>query len=237
MTEHNVAVDHSGAALVTNRVGLGNERIAYESGWAMQRALHDAVADERETPAIMMLEHEAVFTAGRRTMPSDRPVEGTPVIDVDRGGRITWHGPGQLVCYPILPLPHPLDVVAHVRRMELAVMATCSEFGIETHTVEGRSGVWCAAVGTLPERKIAAIGVRVSRGVTMHGLSLNVDCDLGWAEQIVPCGIPDAGVTTLAAELGDAAGPSLVEVADRLEPHLYEVFLPTLQNHRLRLVT
>lgn len=237
MTELSTTVAQHDARLATRRIDLGTALVDYESGWAMQQRVHESVANGDEPPVILILEHETVFTAGRRTMPTDLPTDGTPVIEVDRGGRITWHGPGQLVCYPIVPLPHPLDVVAHVRRMERAIMATCSEFGIETHTVEGRSGVWCASDPQRPKRKIAAIGVRVARGVSMHGLSLNVDCDLSWAERIVPCGITDAGVTSMAKELDPGPYPSILAVADRLEHHLYEVFLPTLEGTQHRLAT
>ncbi len=202
--------------------------LPYQDVWLLQRSIHAEVAAGTLPPTVLILEHEAVFTAGRRTQPADRPTDGSAVVDVDRGGRITWHGPGQLVAYPIVPLPHPLDVVAHVRRMESAIIATCTEFGITTCTVDGRSGVWCAASPSRPTRKIAAIGVRVARGVAMHGLSLNVDCDLSWVQQIVPCGIADAGVTSMAIELAPAACPQLINVADRLETHLREVFEPTL---------
>ncbi|MFA7265157.1 MAG: lipoyl(octanoyl) transferase LipB [Candidatus Nanopelagicales bacterium] len=213
------------------RVDLGARSVEYDRAWDLQRETHEAVASGSGVPTVLMLEHSEVFTAGRRTEATDRPTDGSRVIDVDRGGRITWHGPGQLVCYPIVPLPHPLDVVAHVRRMESAIIATCDDFGIETETVEGRSGVWCAANDVAPARKIAAIGVRVARGVTMHGLSLNVDCDVEWAHQIVPCGITDAGVTTMAKELAPPDAPGMLAVADRLEQHLREVFEPTLMKH------
>jgi lipoyl(octanoyl) transferase len=148
---------------------------------------------------LLLLEHEPVYTAGRRTEPQDRPFDGTPVIDVDRGGRITWHGPGQLVGYPIVHLPQPMDVVGHVRRLEELLIRTCAHFGVDGQRVPGRSGVW---VDGTPARKVAAVGVRVARGVTMHGFALNVDCDLGAYDRIVPCGIADAGVTSLAQETG-----------------------------------
>jgi lipoyl(octanoyl) transferase len=155
---------------------------------------------------LLLLEHPSVYTAGRRTEPHERPFDGTPVVDVDRGGKITWHGPGQLVGYPIVALPDPVDVVAYVRRLEEALIGVCAGFGLATGRVEGRSGVWVAAdapgQGFRPERKVAAIGVRVARGVTMHGFALNCDPDLGAFGAIVPCGIPDAGVTSLSAELG-----------------------------------
>lgn len=212
------------------RVNLGEDLVPFQDAWALQRNIHDDVVSGTASPTVLLLEHQEIFTAGRRTEPSDRPIDGSPVIDVDRGGRITWHGPGQLVAYPIVPLPHPLDVVAHVRRMETAILATCVNFGITTQTIPERSGVWLPADDTGPSRKIAAIGVRVARGVTMHGLSLNVDCDLAWSNRIVPCGISDAGVTSMAVELEPAPCPTILEVADQLEEHLREVFEPTLDS-------
>jgi lipoyl(octanoyl) transferase len=174
--------------------------------WAEQRLVLDGVVDGSRPDTVLLLEHPPTYTAGKRTRPEDRPTDGTPVVDVDRGGQITWHGPGQLVGYPIVRLAEPIDVVEHVRRLEALLMDVCTALGVVTMRVEGRSGVWVAAdaplVGTRPERKIAAIGVRVSRGVTMHGFALNCDCDLSWFDRIVPCGITDAGVTSLTAELG-----------------------------------
>jgi lipoyl(octanoyl) transferase len=143
-----------------------------------------------------------VYTAGRRTEPHERPFDGTPVIDVDRGGKITWHGPGQLVGYPIVALPDPVDVVAHVRRLEAALIDVCAGVGLATERVEGRSGVWVRADARGPDRKVAAIGVRVARGVTMHGFALNCDPDMSAFGNMIPCGIPDAGATSLPAELG-----------------------------------
>ncbi len=151
---------------------------------------------------MLLLEHPSVYTAGKRTQPEDRPTDGTPVIDVDRGGRITWHGPGQLVGYPIVKLADPIDVVHYVRRLEEALISVCEEFGIHTGRVEGRSGVWVPADDTRPERKIAAIGIRVQQGVTMHGFELNCNPDLTAFDRIVPCGIRDAGTTSMSAELG-----------------------------------
>ena len=168
----------------------------------MQRRLHADVVATDAPDTLLLLEHEPVYTAGRRTEPLDRPLDGTPVIDVDRGGRITWHGPGQLVGYPIVRLPMPLDVVGHVRRMEDALIAACADLGLATARIAGRSGVWVAADDRGPDRKVAAIGVRVAQGVTLHGFALNCDCDLGAFDRIVPCGIRDAGVTSLTAELG-----------------------------------
>lgn len=177
--------------------------VPYQQAWDHQREVHARRVAGAAPDTVLLLEHPPVFTAGRRTALSDRPVDGTPVIDVDRGGKITWHGPGQLVGYPILKLGQPIDVVAYVRRLELMLMDVCGELGLpRTVLVEGRSGVWVPADGTRPERKVAAVGVRVARGVTLHGFALNCDPDLTWFERIVPCGIADAGVTSLTAELG-----------------------------------
>jgi lipoyl(octanoyl) transferase len=191
--------------------------VPYEEAWAQQRELHAQRIAGEVPDTLLLLEHPSVYTAGKRTEPHERPMDGTPVIDVDRGGKITWHGPGQLVGYPIVALPEPFDVVAYVRRLEEALIEVCAGFGLATGRVQGRSGVWVAADapgdGFRPERKVAAIGVRVARGVTMHGFALNCDPDLAAFGAIVPCGIPDAGVTSLSAELGrdittaDAAGP------------------------------
>jgi lipoyl(octanoyl) transferase len=199
--------------LETVQAGL----VPYEQAWEMQRGLHARRVDGEVADTLLLLQHPSVYTAGRRTEAHERPADGTPVIDVDRGGKITWHGPGQLVGYPIVALPDPVDVVAYVRRLEEALIEVCAGFGLATGRVEGRSGVWVAAdqpgSGFRPERKVAAIGVRVARGVTMHGFALNCDPDLAAFGSIVPCGIPDAGVTSLSAELGrditvaDAVGP------------------------------
>jgi lipoyl(octanoyl) transferase len=194
------------SGLLLRQLGFGADAVPYQDGWDEQRRTHEAVVSGAEPSTVLLLEHPPTYTAGKRTRERDKPTDGTPVIDVDRGGQITWHGPGQLVGYPIVKLDEPLDVVAHVRRIEGLLIDVCRELGVETYRVEGRSGVWVAAdsplQGTRPERKIAAIGVRVSRGVTMHGFALNCDCDLSWFERIVPCGIEDAGVTSLTAELG-----------------------------------
>jgi lipoyl(octanoyl) transferase len=191
--------------------------VPYEEAWAQQRELHAQRVAGEVPDTLLLLEHPSVYTAGRRTEPHERPFDGTPVIDVDRGGKITWHGPGQLVGYPIVALPDPVDVVAYVRRLEEALIEVCAGFGVDAGRVEGRSGVWVAAdepgQGFRPERKIAAIGIRVARGVAMHGFAINCDPDLGAFGAIVPCGIPDAGVTSLSAELGrdvtvdDTTGP------------------------------
>jgi lipoyl(octanoyl) transferase len=195
------------------RAGL----VPYEQAWAQQRELHARRVAGEGPDTLLLLEHPSVYTAGKRTEPHERPMDGTPVIDVDRGGKITWHGPGQLVGYPIVALPDPVDVVAYVRRLEEALIEVCAVFGVDAGRVEGRSGVWLAADepgrGLRPERKIAAIGIRVARGVTMHGFAINCDPDLRAFGSIVPCGIPDAGVTSLSAEIGRN-----VTVDDAIEP-------------------
>jgi lipoyl(octanoyl) transferase len=184
--------------LQIERAGL----VPYDDAWARQRELHARRVAGEGPDTLLLLEHPSVYTAGKRTEPHERPCDGTPVIDVDRGGKITWHGPGQLVGYPIVALPDPVDVVAYVRRLEEALIEVCAGFGLATGRVEGRSGVWVAADETRPERKVAAIGVRVARGVTMHGFALNCDPDMTAFANMIPCGIPDAGVTSLSAELG-----------------------------------
>lgn len=187
-------------------VGLAPHYVPYHRGWSLQRQVHaDVVAGVR--PATMLLlEHEPVYTAGRRTEPHERPTDGTPVIDVDRGGKITWHGPGQLVGYPILRLSEPVDVVAYVRRLEHLLIEALHGHGVDGHRVEGRSGVWVH--GPRSEDKIAAIGVRVERGVTMHGFAVNCDNSLAGFGGIIPCGIADAGVTTVSAVTGRGVAPA-----------------------------
>ena len=189
--------------------------VPYEQAWARQRELHAQRVAGEAPDTLLLLEHPPVYTAGKRTEPHERPFDGTPVIDVDRGGKITWHGPGQLVGYPIVALPDPVDVVAYVRRLEEALMGVCAGVGLATIQVDGRSGVWVAADGPRPERKVAAIGVRVARGVTMHGFALNCDPDMTAFGNMVPCGIPDAGVTSLSAELGRDV--PVAEVIDAVE--------------------
>jgi lipoyl(octanoyl) transferase len=188
----------------------------YDEAWALQRQLHaQRVADEIPDTCLL-LEHPPVFTAGRRTQDFERPVDGTPVIDVDRGGRITWHGPGQLVGYPIVRLPMPVDAVGHVRRLEHALIAVCGEFGVGAIQIAGRSGVWVPGLSAGPARKIAAIGVRISRCTTMHGFALNCDPDLSWFGRIVPCGIDDAEVTSLSRELGrDVTVEEVIPLVER----------------------
>jgi lipoyl(octanoyl) transferase len=189
-------------------------RVRYEDAWQHQRELHEAVAAGDAPDTVLLLEHPPVFTAGKRTEPSERPFDGTPVIDVDRGGKITWHGPGQLVGYPIVRLPRPLDVVAYVRAMEQMLIDVCAHLGVVATRVDGRTGVWLRD----PDRKVAAIGVRVRRVVAMHGFALNCDPDLSWFDRIVPCGIADAGVTSLSRELGRDV--TVAEVLPIVEAHL-----------------
>jgi lipoyl(octanoyl) transferase len=177
--------------------------VDYQAAWDLQRANAEARRAGTGPDVLMMLEHPSVYTAGKRTRPEDRPTDGSPVIDVDRGGRITWHGPGQLVGYPIVQLTDPIDVVAYVRRLEEAMIAVCHGLGVTgAGRIDGRSGVWLPADETRQERKIGAIGCRVQASVTLHGFALNCDPDLAEFDRIVPCGIADAGVTSLSAELG-----------------------------------
>ncbi|WP_062211780.1 lipoyl(octanoyl) transferase LipB [Streptomyces sp. NBRC 109706] len=244
-------------------LGFGAEAVDYHTAWQEQRRVHTARFADEIPDTCLLLEHQSVYTAGRRTEDSERPLDGTPVIDVDRGGKITWHGPGQLVGYPIMKLPRPVDVVAHVRRLEDALIQVCAEFGLETTRVEGRSGVWVLGeevpAGARPDRgglaldfdprlndeefdprlngpeyapsnagqrhedrKLAQIGIRVAKGVTMHGFSLNCDPDNTWFDRIVPCGIRDAGVTSLSQELGRDIG--VTEVLPVVERQLREVW-------------
>ncbi|MEW2358794.1 lipoyl(octanoyl) transferase LipB [Spirillospora sp. NPDC029432] len=206
--------------LVIVHVGFGAAAVPYEDGWDLQRRTHERRVNDEIPDTVLLLEHRPVYTAGKRTEALDRPFgdPGAPVVDVDRGGKITWHGPGQLTGYPIVKLPDPVDVVAYVRLLERMMMDVCAEFGLETVTVEGRSGLW---VPGTPDRKIGSIGIRVSRGVAMHGFMLNCDNDLGWFDRIVPCGIRDAGSTSLSAELGREVG--VAEVTPLAERHLAKV--------------
>lgn len=187
-------------------VGLFPDLVPYAQGWALQREMHAEIVGGRRSDVLLLLEHEAVYTAGARTAAAERPVDGTPVVDVDRGGKITWHGPGQLVGYPLVRLPEPVDVVAHVRRLESVLIDVTHSLGVRTRRVEGRSGVWVERGGAFD--KVGAIGVRVQRGVTMHGFALNCDNSLAPFAQIIPCGITDAGVTSLSEVLGTALSPA-----------------------------
>jgi lipoyl(octanoyl) transferase len=203
------------------RAGFGADAVPYDAAWQTQRELHEQRVNDEIDDVVLLLEHPSVYTAGKRTEPQDRPLDGTPVIEVDRGGKITWHGPGQLVAYPIAKLPQHVYVVDYVRRLEEALIRVCADLGVSTGRVKGRSGVWLSADAQRPERKVAALGVRVSRGVTMHGLALNCDNDMAGFDAIVPCGIADAGVTTLSLELGRDV--TLDEAAPLVEKHLREL--------------
>ena len=215
--------------VIFRTVGFGDDAVEYQAAWDLQRQVHQGVVDGDQA-TVLLLEHPPVFTAGKRTEPHERPFDGTPVIDVDRGGKITFHGPGQLVGYPIVRLPDHVLVVDYVRRLEEALIGVCRELGVTTARVPGRSGVWLAEDEKGPERKIAAIGIRVSHGVTMHGFALNCDVDLSWYDRFVPCGISDAGVTSLSVELGRDV--TVEEVAPLVERHLagmlaWEPYTPT----------
>ncbi|MFE9751555.1 lipoyl(octanoyl) transferase LipB [Saccharothrix saharensis] len=215
--------------------GFGPDAVSYEEAYAEQRRLHALrVADEIGDVCVLQ-EHLPVYTAGKRTKATAFPPDDVPVLTVDRGGEITWHGPGQLVGYPVVKLPVPLDSVGHVRRLEDALIGTCAEFGVECARLAGRSGVWVlgdrppapdvppsAARAHGQHRKIAAIGVRIERCTSLHGFGLNCDPDLTAFDAIVPCGIEDAGVTSLTAELGRRVAPA--EVAPVVERHLTRVF-------------
>lgn len=207
------------SSLVFDAVGV----VDYLEAWELQRQVHAGVVDGSRPDTVLLLEHPPTYTAGKRTEPHERPADsgGAPVIDVDRGGKITFHGPGQLVAYPIVRLPQHVLVVDFVRRLEEAMIATCRDLGVETARVPGRSGVWLRADERGPERKVGAIGLRVSQGVTMHGIALNCDVDMDWYDRFVPCGIADAGVTTLSRELDRDV--TVAEVAPVLRARLAEL--------------
>ncbi len=221
-----VSIRSATASIDVRRLGT----VDYRQAWQLQRELADArIAGGPDT--LLLLEHPSVYTAGRRTLPSERPgAPDVPVIDTDRGGKITWHGPGQLVGYPVIGLAEPLDVVNFVRRLEESLIKVCADLGLETGRIDGRSGVWVtdssAGKAAAPARKVAAVGIRVSRSTTLHGFALNCDCDLSAFSAIVPCGISDAGVTSLTAEMGrqvrveDVVGPVAAAVGDALDGRL-----------------
>ena len=190
--------------------------LEYQEAWQLQRSIHDRVADDTEANTLILVEHPSVFTAGRRTDSLERPTDGTPVIDVDRGGRITWHGPGQLVGYPIIKLAKRNEVVGFVRQLEEALIKTIAEFGLSGTQISGKTGVWLK--DERGERKIAAIGVRVAKGVTMHGFALNVCPDLSFFDRIVPCGMPEAITTSMQQELGRPI--TIAEVTPVLEKYM-----------------
>ncbi|MEO3783289.1 lipoyl(octanoyl) transferase LipB [Actinocorallia sp. B10E7] len=201
--------------------GFGDQAVPYQEGWALQRRTHARRVAGEIDDTVILLEHEPVYTAGKRTEPLDRPLgdPGAPVVDVDRGGKITWHGPGQLTFYPIVRLSDPIDVVAFVRVLEEAMIGVMAEFGLQGVRVEGRSGVWLVD-GVRPDRKLVSVGLRVSQGVTMHGVQINCDCDLSWFDKIVPCGLKDVSSTSLTEEVGRRV--SVREVLPLVERHLAE---------------
>ena len=192
--------------------------IDYSKAWDVQRTIHGEVVDKKRPNTLLLLQHPSVYTAGRRTQDAERPQDGTPVIDVDRGGKITWHGPGQLIGYPIVRLAKPTELVGFVREIEAGLIAVCDELGIKAQCVAGRSGVWIRDEKS--DRKIAAIGIRVAKGVTMHGFALNVCPDLTPFAQIIPCGIEDAEVTSMEKELGRKI--TIEKVAPIVERHIFE---------------
>ncbi|MDO8731835.1 MAG: lipoyl(octanoyl) transferase LipB [Actinomycetota bacterium] len=202
-------------------LGFGPNAVEYSATWELQRQIHAAVVSGQTPDTLLLLEHRSVYTAGRRTEAFERPIDSTPVVDVDRGGKITWHGPGQLVGYPILRLGSPVDVIAHVRRLERMLADVCREFGLDAQQVKGRSGVWITPRQGGSERKVAAIGIRVAEGVTMHGFALNCNCDLSAFDRIVPCGISDAEVTSLSNELG--RNVSVEEIVPLVEERMHMI--------------
>ncbi|HEU4808764.1 MAG TPA: lipoyl(octanoyl) transferase LipB [Homoserinimonas sp.] len=206
----------------TLRAGFAPDYVPYDLGWQLQRGIHREVASGDRPGTLILLEHEPVFTAGTRTVEDERPTDGTPVIDVDRGGKITWHGPGQLTGYPILRLPQPIDGVAYVRRLEAALIDVLAEYGIAGRSIRGRTGVWVETAGS-PD-KVAAIGVRVAEGVSMHGFALNCSNSLEPFTQIVPCGIRDAGVTSISTLIGKTVRPE--DVADHVTSAVASTFAP-----------
>lgn len=209
-------------AIDATRAGL----VDYTEAWEWQQRLHEERVEGIRPDSILLLEHPSVYTAGKQTRPEDRPTDGTPVIEVDRGGRITWHGPGQLVGYPIVKLAEPLKVARYVRALESLLIAVCAKLGVATIQVPGRSGVWVDADARGPQRKVAALGLRVRRGVTMHGFALNCDPDLSAFDAIVPCGLNDVGVTSLSRELGRHV--SVAEATELIEALLDDHLLPIL---------
>lgn len=199
--------------------GLDPDFVPYLDGLAVQRTIHKEVAQGTRPDTCILLEHEGVYTAGKRTEDSERPDDGTEVIDVDRGGKITWHGPGQLVGYPIMRLPNPIDVVGYVRWLEQILIDICADFGLETERVEGRSGVWAPVGGT--HLKIAAIGIRVADHTTMHGFALNCSNSLDPYDTIIACGIKDAGTSTISALTGKLVTPAMA--AERVKARLRDI--------------
>jgi lipoyl(octanoyl) transferase len=196
-----------------SQVGLAPDLVEYTRGWDLQREIHAKVVAGEAASTVLILEHAAVYTAGKLTEEHERPLDGTPVIPVDRGGKLTWHGPGQLIAYPILKLKNRSGIRDYVERLEAVMIAVMADHGINAERIKGRAGVWIAADDKGPDRKIAAIGIRVLDGVTMHGVAINCNNDLAPYDQIIACGITDAGVTTMSIEAGKTINPS--DIADR----------------------
>lgn len=191
-----------------SQLGLAPDFVDYTRGWDIQRELHEKVVAGTAPSTVLLLEHSAVYTAGKRTEDHERPFDGTPVVPVDRGGKLTWHGPGQLVGYPIIRLKNPAGIRDYVERLEAAIIAVLADYGIDAVRITGRAGVWIDQDEKGPARKIAAIGIRVHEGVTMHGFAINCNNDLAPYAQIIACGITDAGVTTIAQETGRDVSPA-----------------------------
>ncbi|GAB3554337.1 lipoyl(octanoyl) transferase LipB [Arthrobacter tumbae] len=201
-----------------SRIGFDPHFVDYLEGWDRQKALHESVIAGTSPSTVLLLEHSPVYTAGKRTEEHEKPFDGTPVVPVDRGGKLTWHGPGQLVGYPILALPEPTRVADYVEILEDVIIAVLDDYGITGRRIEGRSGVWVSADSRRPARKIAAIGIRINRRVTMHGFAVNCSNDLAPFAQIVPCGITDAGVTSISEEIGRSVSPA--DIVSRVEEEL-----------------
>jgi len=204
--------------------GLSPNFVDYSDAWQLQRDIHAEVVSGVRQDTVILLEHDSVYTAGKRTEDSERPQDGTPVVDVDRGGKITWHGPGQLVGYPIMKLPMPIDVVGYVRWLEQVLIETCAEFGLATERVEGRSGVWTRVGDTF--EKVAAIGIRVAEHTTMHGFALNCNNSLAAYDTIIACGIADAKTTTISEQVGFEVTPAMA--ADVIKQKLGQIAKVTL---------
>ena len=196
-----------------SRLGLAPDFVDYMEGWDVQRELHGKVVASEEPSTVLILEHAAVYTAGKLTEDHERPLDGTPVVAVDRGGKLTWHGPGQLIAYPILKLKNRAGIRDYVERLEAVMISVMADYGINAERIKGRAGVWIKADSKGPDRKIAAIGIRVLEGVTMHGVAINCNNDLAPYAQIIACGISDASVTTMSVETGRTITPG--DIADR----------------------
>lgn len=214
-------------SLEFSRLGMAPDFVDYQQAWDLQRELHGKVLAGEAPSTVLLLEHAAVYTAGKLTEDHERPFDGTPVVAVDRGGKLTWHGPGQLIAYPILKLKNRAGIRDYVERLEAVMIAIMEDYGIKAERIKGRAGVWVKADAKGPDRKIAAIGIRVLNGVTMHGVAINCGNDLAPYGQIIACGITDAGVTTMSLETGRDIRPA--DIADR--------FVEEFRKHQEALVT